>query len=100
MVIFGVVRQAAMKTSNKTNDILKALDRNEGVTVLYHGKAKGITKPARKNRFAGEHTLSSNMRSGDAVIAATAVENNMMPVSGNMQHFKIANELQPKGFWP
>jgi len=32
----------------KTNDILKALDRNESVTVLYHGKVKGIIKPARK----------------------------------------------------
>ena len=32
----------------KTNDILKALDRNESVTVLYHGKIKGIIKPAGK----------------------------------------------------
>ena len=32
----------------KTNDILKALDRNESVTVLYHGKVKGIIKPARE----------------------------------------------------
>ncbi len=32
----------------KTNDILKALDRNESVTVLYHGKVKGIIKPVRE----------------------------------------------------
>lgn len=32
----------------RTNDILKALDRNESVTVLYHGKIKGIIQPARK----------------------------------------------------
>jgi hypothetical protein len=32
----------------KTNDILKALDRNESVTVLYHGKIKGIIKPVRE----------------------------------------------------
>jgi len=32
----------------KTNEILKALDRNESVTVLYHGKIKGIIKPARE----------------------------------------------------
>ena len=32
----------------KTNDILKALDRNESVTILYHGKIKGIIKPARE----------------------------------------------------
>ena len=32
----------------KTTDILKALDRNESVTILYHGKIKGIIKPARE----------------------------------------------------
>lgn len=30
----------------KMNDVLKALDRNEKVTVLYHGKVKGIIIPA------------------------------------------------------
>jgi len=30
----------------KTKDILKALERNESVTVLYHGKVKGVIKPA------------------------------------------------------
>ena len=32
----------------KTAEILKALERNESVTVLYHGKTKGIIKPARE----------------------------------------------------
>ena len=32
----------------KTKDILQALERNESVTVLYHGKVKGIIKPARE----------------------------------------------------
>ena len=26
----------------KMNDVLKALDRNEDVTILYHGKIKGV----------------------------------------------------------
>ena len=30
----------------KMNDILKALDRNEKVTVLYRGKVKGVLVPA------------------------------------------------------
>ena len=30
----------------KTKDILQALDRNESVTVLYHGKVKGVIQPA------------------------------------------------------
>ena len=29
----------------KTTEILKALARNESVTVLYHGKVKGVIKP-------------------------------------------------------
>ncbi len=36
----------------KTSDILKALDRNENVTVLYHGKVKGIIKPAREKTIS------------------------------------------------
>jgi len=32
----------------KTSDILKALDRNESVTVLYHGKIKGVIRPVRE----------------------------------------------------
>ncbi len=31
----------------KTKDILKALERNESVTVLYHGKVRGVITPAR-----------------------------------------------------
>jgi len=30
------------------NDVLKALDKNEKVTVLYHGKIKGIIVPAKQ----------------------------------------------------
>ena len=32
----------------KMNDVLKALDRNEKVTVLYRGKIKGIIVPAEQ----------------------------------------------------
>ena len=32
----------------KMKDVLKALDRNEKVTVLYHGKIKGIIIPAER----------------------------------------------------
>jgi tRNA (Thr-GGU) A37 N-methylase len=30
------------------NEVLKALDRNESVSVLYHGKIKGVICPAGK----------------------------------------------------
>ena len=41
----------------KMNDVLKALDRNEKITILYHGKAKGIISPVlnKKNRKVSEH---------------------------------------------
>jgi hypothetical protein len=32
----------------KMNDVLKALDRNEEITILYRGKEKGILIPSRK----------------------------------------------------
>jgi antitoxin (DNA-binding transcriptional repressor) of toxin-antitoxin stability system len=34
----------------KMNDVLKALDRNEKVTVLYRGKVKGTLVPAKKQK--------------------------------------------------
>lgn len=48
----------------------------------------------------GKFALSSNMRAGDAIIAATATENNMALVSSNIKHFKVIKELQLKGFKP
>jgi predicted nucleic acid-binding protein len=50
--------------------------------------------------YVGEYALSSNIRAGDAIIAATAVENNMTLVSSNVKHFKVVNELQLKAFKP
>jgi predicted nucleic acid-binding protein len=50
--------------------------------------------------YVEEYALSSNMRTGDAIIAATAVENNRMLVSSNVKHFKAVNELQLKRFNP
>ena len=34
----------------KMNDVLKALDRNEKVTVLYRGKIKGVLVPAGEKK--------------------------------------------------
>jgi len=40
------------------------------------------------------------MRAGDAIIAATAIENNMTLISSNVKHFKVIKELQFKAFKP
>jgi len=34
----------------KMKHILKALERNEKITILYHGKEKGILIPGRKEK--------------------------------------------------
>ena len=47
----------------KMNEVLSALDRNESVEILYHGKIKGIIKPVvtkggksvKEHRFFGMH---------------------------------------------
>ena len=50
--------------------------------------------------YVEEHSLSSGMRAGDAIIAATAAENNLMLCSGNAKHYKPINDLQLKVFKP
>ena len=46
------------------------------------------------------HALSSNMRAGDAIIAATAVENNLALSTSNSKHFKAISELEIAVFRP
>ena len=50
--------------------------------------------------YVEQHTLASGMYSGDAVIAATAVENNMALCSSNFKHFKVIEELDLRVFKP
>jgi len=54
----------------------------------------------RASIYIEEYTLSSNLCSGDAIIAATAVENNMPLASSNVKHFRVIKELQLKAFKP
>lgn len=50
--------------------------------------------------YVEEFGLSSGMRAGDAIIAATATENGMPLVTGNSKHFKAIKELELKSFKP
>ncbi len=50
--------------------------------------------------YIEEYTLSNGLRTGDAIIAATAAENNMTLVSSNAKHFKPIKELRLKVFKP
>ena len=53
----------------RMNDILKAIDRNEEVTILYHGKVKGVIKPkvARGRRRISDHPFF-NMHSSKETV--------------------------------
>jgi predicted nucleic acid-binding protein len=50
--------------------------------------------------YLEEYSLSHGLRAGDAIIAATAIENNMTLVSSNARHFKPIKELKLKVFNP
>jgi hypothetical protein len=50
--------------------------------------------------YLEEYSLSSGLRAGDAIIAATATENNMVLATGNRKHFKSIKDLTLKIFRP
>ena len=50
--------------------------------------------------YIEEYSLSHGIRAGDAVIAASAVENNLTLHSANKKHFKCINELSLDVFNP
>lgn len=54
----------------------------------------------RASIYIEEYTLSSHLRAGDAVVAATAVGNNQPLVSGNTKHFRPIKDLRLKAFNP
>ncbi len=51
------------------NDVLKALDRNEDVDILYRGKTKGVlvAKVDRTGKKVEEHTFFNMRGSGHSV---------------------------------
>ena len=48
--------------------------------------------------YVETHAVSSGLRALDALIAATAVENNRILVSANYKHFKMVPELKFRRF--
>ena len=50
--------------------------------------------------YIEEYALSHGLRAGDALIAATAAENNLELVTSNARHFKPIKELKIKVFNP
>jgi predicted nucleic acid-binding protein len=54
----------------------------------------------RASVYVEEYSLSSGLRAGDAIIAATATENNMVLATGNGKHFRPIKDLTLKIFRP
>jgi hypothetical protein len=54
----------------RMNDVLRALDRNEDVSILYHGKTKGVltARTRRTGARVAEHPFF-NMRPGHGLVA-------------------------------
>jgi predicted nucleic acid-binding protein len=50
--------------------------------------------------YVEEYGISSGMRAGDAIIAATATENGLPLSSGNAKHFRSVKELDLRVFKP
>ncbi|MBL4818541.1 MAG: PIN domain-containing protein [Deltaproteobacteria bacterium] len=54
----------------------------------------------RASIYIEDYALSHGVRSADAIIAATAMENNLMLATGNKKHFQCISGLKLKIFRP
>ncbi len=54
----------------------------------------------RASIYVEEYALSNSIGVADAIIAATAVEENVTLLSANVKHFKCVKDLQVKQFYP
>ena len=54
----------------------------------------------RASIYIEEYSLSSRLRAGDVIVAATAVEHNLVLATGNVKHFKAIADLTLYKFRP
>ncbi len=52
------------------------------------------------SEYIEQYSLSSALRAGDAIIAATAAENRMVLCTANGKHFKVIRDLKLRIFKP
>ncbi|MEW6185625.1 MAG: type II toxin-antitoxin system VapC family toxin [Thermodesulfobacteriota bacterium] len=50
--------------------------------------------------YIEEYALSTGMRAGDAIVAATAAENNLTLTTSNTKHFRAIKDLKLRIFKP
>jgi hypothetical protein len=66
----------------RMNEILKAIDRNEEVTILYHGKVKGVIKP----KITGDRRRISDHPFFNMCPSKKAVDEVMTALRGDRYH--------------
>ena len=82
--------------SREQHSFIKDFLREYGFTTLPFSPNIGH----RASIYMEEYVLSSGLRAGDAIVAATAVENQLILSTGNRKHFKDIKDLQCKIFKP
>lgn len=88
-----LLQGAKNKIQNKT---IKGFLKDLGFIILPLTENIGH----RASIYIEEYALNSHLRAGDAVVAATAIENNMSLVSSNAKHFRTLKDLRLKIFKP
>lgn len=84
--------------NKKQNDNIKSFLKDFGFHVLPLSERENIGH--RAAIYIEEYSLPHGLRAGDAIIAATATENNAMLCSSNVKHFQAIKELKLKSFKP
>lgn len=80
--------------------------RQQDVTRAFLKDLQFVTLPLTENVghraavYIDEYSLSHGLRAADALIAATAAENNLELCSGNARHFRAIQDLKLKIFRP
>lgn len=82
--------------SKEEHQIMHYLLRELDFTVLPFTENIGH----RAAVYIEEYTLKCNLRAGDAIIAATAKENNLVLATSNVKHFRAIADLELKVFKP
>jgi predicted nucleic acid-binding protein len=80
------------KQHQQTKDFLKTFD----FAILPFTENVGH----RACVYIEEYALSNGLRAGDAIVAATAAENNLTLMTSNAKHFKSIKDLKLKIFRP
>lgn len=82
--------------SKKEHQIVRSFLKEMEFTILPFNENIGH----RAAVYIEEYTLSSGLRAGDAIIAATSIENNLILSTANQKHFKDIKDIQVKVFRP